>query len=69
MEFRLGSIRRVTTTEPEMFYAKVSARNDTPDGFADAEFEIEMKNIDLMNMTLQQIETLAITRVQSVLSK
>jgi len=69
MKLRLVSIRRVTTTSPEMFFVKVGARNDTPDGHADAEFEVLMENLDFMNMTLQQIESLAIERVQFVISK
>ena len=52
-----------------MFYVKVIARNDTPDGHADAEFEVLIENLDFMNMTLLQIESLAIERVQFVIFK
>lgn len=69
MKLQLGSVRRVTTTSPETFYVKVVGRNDTPDGHADAEFEVLVENLDFMNMTLQQIENLAIDRVHFVISK
>jgi hypothetical protein len=69
MKLQLLSIRRVTTTSPEIFCVKVGANNETPDGHADAEFEVVIENLDFMNITLQQIESAAIERVKFVISK
>ena len=64
MNLQLLSIRRVTTTSPEMLYVRVGAKGDTPDGHADAEFEVMITGLDPMKMTLKQIEEAAIERVK-----
>ncbi len=64
MKLFLTGTRRVTTCAPEMLIVNVGSNNDTKDGRTDATFSIEIKDIDFMKMSLNEIESLAIERVK-----
>ena len=69
MNLVITSIRRVTTITPETLFVQVAERNDTDAGHTDVSFEVEIKNIDFMAMSLTEIESLAISRAEDVIKK
>ncbi len=69
MKLFLTGTRRITTCTPEMLIVNVGSNNDTKDGHTDATFSIEIKDIDFMKMSLNEIESLAIRRVNKVISQ
>jgi hypothetical protein len=69
MKLTLISIKHVTSTDAPHLIVRVAQRGETPEGYADVTFEIEVKGIDFMAMTLQEIESLASSRAAAVIAK
>lgn len=53
--------------KPESLLVSVAARSDTEEGNLDVCFEVEIK--DFKNMTIDEIESLAISRASKLLAK
>ena len=67
MKLFLTRISRITTLSPQMIKVSVSANNDTKQGYVGATFDIEIQNENFMKMTLEEIESLAISRAEEVI--
>lgn len=68
MNLFVTSIKRTTTTTPEMLFVRVGSGKEIGNGHVSVEFEVELKNIDFMNMTIKDIELLAISIASELIS-
>ncbi|WKD48355.1 hypothetical protein [Microbulbifer spongiae] len=70
MKLFITSVKRVIslTTSP-VLYVAVGTKNDTDEGTVDGQFEVEIKGVDFMKLPLEEIESMAIARVEKIIRK
>ena len=68
MKLEISSINRINAGAENSIHVQVVQRNDTESGATDVMVEVEIKDIDFMSKTISEIESIAISRTEAVIS-